>query len=97
MGRRKLSEDQIHKTKLIFKGKPHLHYKNDTIIDFKVPKANPLFAKALQKPALPKFTNDRKYYTPAFALINLDEFKDPDCQAIHQQKVAESLNEINDD
>ena len=76
MGRRKLSQDQLHKTKLIFKGNPHLFYKNDATVDFKVPKTNPSFAKAQGKPAFPVFTNDGKYYTPTFALVKLDEFKD---------------------
>jgi hypothetical protein len=81
---------------MILKGNPRLHYKNDAIVDFKVPKTHPSFVKANGKPALPTFSNDRKYFTPAFSLTKLDEFKEEDCVKIHKQKVEESLKEIDE-
>ena len=87
MTRRKLSDDQLHKTKLIMKGNPRLHFKNDTIVDFKVPKTNTTHPKVSEKPAFPIFSNDMKYYTPSFVLSKTAGLKDEDCLNMHNQKV----------
>ena len=57
------------------KGNYILHFKNDTIVDFKVPKGNPAHPKLLDRPAFPIFSNDNKFYTPSFILLNVDGLK----------------------
>lgn len=69
------------------KGNPQLHFKNETVVDFKVPKGNPAYLKVLNKPAFPVFSNDAKFYTPSFILSKIEGLKDEDCQNLHKQKV----------
>lgn len=76
MGRRKLNDDIIHKTKFIMKGNPHLHFKKDTIVDFKPQITSTSPPRPLKKPAFPVFSNDMKYYTPSFVLSKTDGLRD---------------------
>ena len=97
MGRKKLSDDLNHKTKLIMKGNPHLHFKKDTIVDFITQISTTAPPKPLNKLAFPVFSNDMKYYTPSFVLSKTEGLRDEDCFNMHNQKVEESLREIEDE
>jgi hypothetical protein len=50
------------------KGNPKGYFKNDTKVNFKVPKSNSLYNKVQDTPLFPRFNFDKKYYTPTFIL-----------------------------
>ncbi len=87
MGKKKEIEGKCDRAKLIMKGNPQGYFKNQTKIDFKLKKTNPLYAKVHDQPLFPTFNNDCKFYTPTFILPKVDEFAENRFLAMHEQKV----------
>lgn len=76
MNKRKSTSENANKTKLIIKGNPAGHFRNDTKISFKVTKSSPYFNKVPHLCLFPTFNCDDKYYTPAFILPFIDQISD---------------------
>ena len=72
MGKKKISEEEKIKTRLILKGNKNGFFQKDIDIEFSVSKKTNLYKKIINKPIFPVFNNDNNHFTPGFVLKYID-------------------------
>lgn len=87
MGKKKISEEEKIKTRLILKGNKNGYFQNDTDIEFAVSKKTNLYKKVSDKPIFPVFNNDDNHFTPGFTLKFVDSPTTSDYLLNHTKKV----------